>query len=138
MKRNLITTKNFGNDTALLVLRIVIGLLMFILHGTGKVHKLSEGNVQFIDFLGMGPDVSLWLVAFAEAGCSLLIVAGFLFRFSLVPLLITMLVIIFHVNAGKPLDDSEIPVLYLICYVTLFITGPGKYSIDNFLKPGID
>jgi putative oxidoreductase len=138
MKRNLLTTRNYGNDAALLSLRIAAGMLMLILHGAGKVQKLGNEDVKFMDFLGMGPDVSLWLVAFAEAICSILIAAGFVFRYALTPLIITMLVVIFNVKAASPLTEIELPLLYLSIYITLFITGPGKYAVDNLLKPGID
>ena len=136
MKRNLLTTRNYGNDIALLLLRVVVGIIMLVNHGLGKVEKFGNDPLKFMDFLGVGPQISLALVAFAEAGCSILIILGFVFRWALTPLIITMLVIIFKAKAGEPFGEIELPLFYLSVYAALFITGPGKYSVDNMLKPG--
>jgi putative oxidoreductase len=44
-----------------------------------------------------------------------------------------MLVAAFVAHAGDPFGKKEMALLYLLVYITLFITGPGKYSIDNAL-----
>jgi putative oxidoreductase len=137
MKRNLITTRNYGNDAALLLIRFAAGGLMLVNHGIGKVQKLSADEIKFMDFMGMGPEISLALVAFAEAVCAGLVMIGFVFRFALVPLIITMLVAAFVANAGEPFAEIESPLFYLLIYIALFITGPGKYSVDNSLQPGL-
>lgn len=135
MKLNLLTPRNFGNDVALLLLRLTVGILMLFNHGYGKVERLAgDESVKFMDFMGLGPQLSLGLVAFAEAACSVLIIPGLLFRFALIPLIITMLVVLFKAHAGDPFKEVELPVFFLLVYISLFITGPGKYSVDSRWK----
>jgi putative oxidoreductase len=68
---------------------------------------------------------------FAEFFCSLLIIAGFLTRPALFFLIIVMAVAAFIVHANDSLADREHALLYLFVYLAVFITGPGKFSMDN-------
>jgi len=134
MKNNLLSTRNFNNDLALLIFRITLGGLMLLLHGIPKIDRMSQAPVKFMDFMGLGPEVSLGLVLFAEVLCSVLIITGTATRLALIPLIITMLVAIFQANAGKPLKDIELPVIYLAGFIALFISGSGKYSVDSLIS----
>ena len=134
MKNLLFTTKSYSIDLGLLILRITFGGLMFINHGLGKIEKLQQHPVKFMDFMGIGQDASLWLVVFAEAVCTLLLVLGFATRLALIPLIITMLVATFKANAGQPFSEIELPLLYLLPFIALLFTGPGKYSIDRLIE----
>ena len=128
-------TKNFNNDFALLLLRITLGGLLLIDHGLGKVSKLMNPPVEFKDFMGLGPDASLFLVIIAEAICAALIIIGLGTRLACIPLVINFIVIIFNAQAGKPLLQIELPVIFLLSFIIIFITGAGKYSLDSlFVK----
>lgn len=115
----------------LLILRIAIASVMLNQHGIPKLLKIIDGNWQFADPLGLGSELSLGLVTFAEVGCSLLLLIGFLTRWAALPLLFTMLVVLFIVNAGNPFGEKEVPLLFALIYATLFFTGAGKYSVDG-------
>lgn len=118
-------------NMGLLVLRVSIGMLMIIGHGWPKLNKLlSREAIQFPDPIGIGSELSFILVVFAEFFCSILLILGTLTRAGLIPLIKTMVVAIFIVKAGKPLDVIELPVLFLIIYVSLFLSGPGKYALS--------
>jgi putative oxidoreductase len=122
---------NKKNDWALLALRLVFGVLMIINHGWPKLSKALHGNLdQFANPIGLGSEVSLILTIVAEFGCSLLLMLGLFTRWASVPLIFTMLVIIFVVNVNKPLGDIEMAILYLGAYVALFLAGPGWFSLD--------
>lgn len=115
----------------LLILRAGIGGLMISAHGWPKLQKLlSGGPIQFPNPIGLGSELSFILVVFAEFFCSILLILGALTRLSLIPLIKTMAVAIFIVKSGKPLDVIELPLLFLIVYISLFLTGPGKYTIN--------
>lgn len=117
-------------DLGLLALRVSVGLLMLIGHGLGKMGKLGDDPVQFADPLGMGVMTSLVLAVFAEVFCSAALVVGLLTRAAAVPLIVTMLVAAFIVHADDPWSRKEFAIMYLIPYVTLLLTGPGKFSLD--------
>jgi len=58
---------------------------------------------------------------------------GFITRVSLIPLIITMIVAVFVAHAGDPFSDKELGLFFLITFIVLFLTGPGKYSLDRKL-----
>ena len=119
-------------DWTLLLIRVLSGLGMFALHGVRKWNRLftSEGPIDFADPLFLGPEFTLYIAIFAEVICALLLVFGFRTRFVTLPLLATMLVIIFRVHWADPIADQETPILYLLSYLVLLVWGGGKYSVD--------
>jgi len=133
MNTRTLLTKDYNNDLALLMLRITFGGLLLIDHGIGKISKLMNPPVQFMDFMGLGPDASLLLVIVAEAICATLIIIGLGTRLACIPLFINFLVVIFNANAGKPLAQIELPLIFLLSFIIIFITGAGKYSFDRML-----
>ncbi|HET8838803.1 MAG TPA: DoxX family protein [Flavobacteriaceae bacterium] len=124
------TSKNI--DLALLLGRISIGLLMLV-HGISKINGFSESPVQFFDFMGLGAEVSLGLAIFAEVGCSVLILFGLGTRFAVIPLIVTMLVAVLVVHGGDPFIKQEMGLHYLLVYIMLFLTGSGRYSLDQLI-----
>lgn len=119
---------------SMLFLRVVFGLLMLVKHGYDKMMKFSSLETQFYSFLGLGSKTSLVLAIFAEVLCALFIVMGLFTRLAVIPLIITMLVAVFGFNAGKPLIESEVALLYFGAFVTLLFCGPGKISIDGMIN----
>ena len=121
-----------GNtNLGVLFLRIGFGLMMIAGHGYPKFQKYLSGDRAFGNPIGLGEETSLFLAVLAEFVCSLLFVAGLFTRAALIPLAITMLVALFIIHGSDPLGKQELPLLYLLAYLTLFLTGPGKYSLDH-------
>lgn len=120
-------------NLALLILRVGVGLFMFT-HGWGKMINLfGEGSVKFADPLGIGVTASLALVVFAEMFCSFLLIIGLFTRFAALPLIVTMLVAAFIIHGDDSFSGKEMALLYLLIYVSLFITGPGQFGADKFV-----
>jgi putative oxidoreductase len=117
-------------NAALLILRLGVGILI-AQHGYDKLVHFSEYKSKFMDFMGMGSTFSLALVVFAEFFCALFIIIGLFTRLATVPLIITMCVILFKVNNGKVFNEYETIPLYLLCFLTLLILGPGRISVDS-------
>ncbi len=123
------------NDFALLILRTISSAFMLFAHGLPKLNRLfSSGEISFADPLGIGTVASLALVVFSEFVCSILIIIGFFTRASLIPLIITMFVAGFIHHAADPFNQKEKALLFLLIYIFLFITGPGKYSLSRLIK----
>lgn len=127
--------KNASIHIVLLVVRFIAGAFM-ITHGWGKLLKLVEGNFEFGDPLGLGPEISLVLVVFAEILCALLILLGLLTRWATIPLIITMLTAVFVVHATHGFGKQEMGLMYLGYYFTLLLLGPGAYSLDAMMQKG--
>ena len=123
---------NTFTSLGLLILRVGLGAMM-LTHGYPKFQKLLEGNFQFRDPIGLGVEASLILAVLAEFVCSILLILGLFSRYALIPLIVTMAVALFIVHASDPFGTQEKAALYLLSFVFLFITGPGKNSIDQKL-----
>lgn len=132
MKKAFLSTRPFSTDLGLLILRLFAGGAM-ITHGYPKFQKVLNGNFQFGDPLGLGPEISLILAVFAELLCSVLVVLGLTTRFALIPLIITMGVAFFIVHGTDDFKTRELAFIYLGTYIALFLTGPGKFSADRAL-----
>ncbi len=133
MKNVLFSNRPFATDLGLLLLRIAAGGFMAYSHGWGKLQKVLDGDMGFADPIGIGEEVSLVLTVFAEFFCGILVVLGLFTRAALVPLIITMMVAVFIIHADDPFSKQEFGLLFLIPYITLFLTGPGKLSVDSKL-----
>ncbi|HZF99531.1 MAG TPA: DoxX family protein [Chitinophagales bacterium] len=121
-------------DWGLLLLRVIPGLLMAFGHGYGKVGKFLSGEqIKFYNFGGVGPQASLGLAAFAEFVCALLVVLGLFHRAALLPLIVTMLVAVFGAHGDDPFGKGENALVYLAVFAALFLTGPGRFSVDHYL-----
>ncbi len=120
-------------SVVLLFARIIFGAL-FLSHGIAKVHAYSEFPDTFPDPIGIGSSLSLWLVLFAEIVCSLGFILGALFRLCLIPMIFTMCIAFFIIHIGDSLAVKEPSLMYLTIFALLFITGPGRYSVDGILK----
>lgn len=132
--KKLFSTNPFQLDLALLILRVVPGLLMAFNHGLGKVEKLFSGEeIQFYNLGGIGPEASLGLASFAEFGCGLLLAAGLFHRIALIPLMVTMAVAAFGAHGEDLFGKGEAALMFLTVFVVLFLTGPGKLSLDRFV-----
>ncbi|RPD42204.1 DoxX family protein [Chitinophaga barathri] len=114
---------------ALLLQRVVFGALV-MMHGWPKLVNFSSKVQNFADPFGIGKTPSLCLVIFAEFFCGALVLIGLLTRLATIPLLICFAVIIFMIHAKDPVMDKETAIMFLGMWVSILLTGPGKYSLD--------
>lgn len=136
MSSNYTTILNLKNtDIALILLRVGVGGLM-LTHGIPKLINLFDSNpVRFGDPIGIGMEASLALTVFSEVICSIMIIIGLGTRLAAIPLFFTMGVAFFIVHGADPFKNKELALFFMIVYLVLFLTGSGKYSLDQyFLK----
>ena len=117
----------------LLLARVIFGFL-FLSHGIAKLHAYADAPELFLDPIGLGSTLSLWLVLFAEILCTTGFILGALFRLCLIPMIFTMCIALFVIHASDPLGVKELSMMYLAIFALLYITGPGRYSVDGILK----
>jgi putative oxidoreductase len=119
-------------DFGLLAIRLLSGGMM-LTHGIPKFDRLfGEGPVKFADPFGLGPEISLGLVLFAEVGCSILVILGFKTRWATIPLMITMLVAAFYAHAADPFGKKELFLLFFTLFLSILISGGGRFSVDGW------
>ena len=125
---------NFSSDLIILILRLSIAALM-LTHGLPKLSKLlAGGEIQFADPIGLGSTLSLVLVVFSEVLCSAFIAIGYKTKLATLPLIFTMLVAAFIIHINDGIYKQEKAILYILVYLSLLITGSGRFSIDYFKK----
>ena len=123
-------------DLGKFILRIVFGGFMVFSHGWGKLIKLftSTDEITFPDPIGLGTSTSFGLTVFAEFFCASLILVGLFTRYATIPLIITMLVAAFIILGADPFGKKEMALIYLLGYVSIYLLGPGKYSVDAQIR----
>ena len=123
-----------GSSIGLLILRVGVAALM-LCHGFPKLLMLLQGQgSQWMNPIGLGSTFSLILCTFAEFCCSLAILLGIFTRLAAFVLVINFWVIIFIYGEGSFWPQSELPMLYLICFLTLLCTGSGLISLDHLIR----
>ena len=134
-KKNNCCTDDYGIfiNLALLVLRLSVGILM-LTHGIPKLERLLSGDFNFPDPIGLGPELSLILVTFAEFFCSILTIVGFRSRLAAIPLIITMIVALLVVHGADKITENWNILLYILAYGILMHLGGGKYSMTYYLS----
>ncbi len=120
-------------NLAMLLLRAGSAILIMP-HGYDKLVQFSKYAPKFINFLGLGSNLSLSLVIFAEFFCALFLIIGLFTRLVVIPLIIAMSVALFKAHNGEIFGDGEHAALYACCFITIFLCGPGKISVDGMLK----
>jgi putative oxidoreductase len=138
MKRRILGIRDFPVevDLALLLVRLVVGAA-FMHHGYGKIqHPITWMGPQS-DYPGFFQALS----AISEFIGGAALVLGFLTRISAFGIICNMSVAVhLHmIKLGDPFVNTtggssyELALAFLVIGVLFFITGPGKYSLDQLI-----
>lgn len=127
------TPKESFPSLLILALRVAFGLL-FLRHGIEKTAAFDELITSFPDPLGVGSTLSLSLVIFAELFCSIAFIIGALFRLCLIPMMFTMIMAVFVIHGNDAFAIKETALMYLMLFAVLFVSGPGKFSVDAMIR----
>jgi putative oxidoreductase len=117
-------------DLALLILRLVFGLLMMS-NGYRLFARFNEYKKIFTNIFGIGSANSLKFAIFADFFCPILLVIGLFTRLATIPLIFLAVVFLIKEYKMDIFGEGQIAVLYLGAFITILILGPGKTSIDS-------
>jgi lipocalin/uncharacterized membrane protein YphA (DoxX/SURF4 family) len=120
-----------GVSFLLLIIRVFFGILFFV-HGVSKMMNFDSLSETFPSVLGFGSYMTLMVSIFCEFCCSLFLIAGLLVRLIMIPMIVSMGVAFFDVHDAM-LPEGELSLIYLVVFAVLYITGPGRYSVDYVL-----
>lgn len=122
------------NEATITALRVVAGLLLAALHGSGKVPP-SEQLINGVTGMGFpAPTLFAWLAGLAELIGGIFLAVGFLTRASAFFMAFTMAVAVFGAHAADPVNVKELGILYLIISLVFVARGAGRWSVDRFIK----
>src|SRR5688500_16491253 len=102
-----LATRFISPDFAIIFLRFISCAMMLFGHGVSKLERFNDDPIRFGDPIGVGAIPSLILATLAEVVCAGLIMAGFLTRYALIPLIITMFVAGFITHLDDPWGKKE-------------------------------
>jgi putative oxidoreductase len=140
-------------DWVTLVLRLVMGV-GFMVHGWAKISRGTAGFGKLLAWIGVPfPQASAAVTSYIELIGGIVLVLGLWTRFTVIPLAITMIVALFTINIhygfssiktigltpegplfGPP--GYEINLLYIAGLFTLLLLGPGKWSVEHYVRTG--
>ncbi len=118
---------------ALLVQRVVTGLMLLIAHGLSKLTNFSSMSGNFYDPFHIGHRGSVLLSIFAEVFCSMLLVLGLFTRLAAFVIVLNLSVAVFMFHRGQPLHNMDLGIIYLTSVFTIMVIGPGRVSVDGMM-----
>jgi putative oxidoreductase len=120
------------NSIGLLILRVLAGALLMWGHGWPKLSGFSQMLGHFPDPIGLGVHLSLALSTFAEFFCAFFVIVGLLTRFVCIPIVFNLLVAGLVAHGADPWSKKELAFVYMVAFLTLIFTGPGRFSLDRY------
>lgn len=122
-------------DLGLFVMRVMIGISLFRLHGIEKITNFSGMLSHFPDPLHIGSAPGLIFAMLSDSICSLLIILGLFTRMASLIIVINLLVVfIFMHNFSFMQEHAQLVYVYLAGFLAILAAGPGKISVDQMIK----
>lgn len=125
----------------LLIARVIVGYGLFRL-GYAKLGEYHPVMVQTLTDAGIpAPEINAYVVAFCEALGGILLMLGLLTRYAAAMMIVVLSMALITVHRSEmgliwstPWDTvSAAPMPYLIAFLTIGVSGPGKLSLDHKL-----
>ena len=120
-----------GISFLILCLRLFFGAL-FMMHGLDKIMNFEQLSYTYPDVMGLGSYMTLMLAIFTEFCCSVFLITGLMFRIIVIPMIVSMAVAFFDIHDAM-MPEGELSLIYLVLFLVLYITGPGRYSLDYLI-----
>ena len=123
--------KGKGVSFLLLFIRLFFGVLFFM-HGLDKLTNFNALSENYPSVMGLGSYTTLMISIFCEFACSMFLMVGLVTRVVLIPMIVAMGVAFFDIHDGM-MPEGELALIFMIVFLVLFMTGPGRYSVDYLI-----
>lgn len=123
--------KGKGVSFLLLFIRLFFGVLFFM-HGLDKLTNFNALSENYPSVMGLGSYTTLMISIFCEFACSMFLMVGLVTRVVLIPMIVAMGVAFFDIHDGM-MPEGELALIFMIVFIVLFMTGPGRYSVDYLI-----
>ncbi len=122
-----------SQDLGLLTLRLLFTLPLSIRHGWPTLIDWWNGDMQYPDPLGLGESLTMLIMGCIEAICTVLVAVGLYTRISAFLVASGFLVAVVVVHGADPFGVKELAYMYMSGFLSVFLLGPGRFSLDNYL-----
>ncbi len=136
MKRIFLQNKQgASSDVGILFLRIFIGAVM-LLHIVGKLQNFSNLSLHFQSLLGFSGVTSLSASVIVEGLFAAMIITGVGVRLASILMTIVSAVAFVELALASQItsDVAKLEFIYMGIYLTLAISGGGKYAVGSMLE----
>lgn len=121
-----------GTDIGLLLLRIFLGVSLFLKHGLEKLTHFSQMVQHFPDPIHIGVHASLVIALISDGICSLLVVLGLATRIAALIIACNIAVAFYFVHHYAFFTEhGELMILYIGGALALLFAGAGRFSVDR-------
>lgn len=132
LKKLFSNTQLLPEDISTAIVRIMMGIFM-IYHGWEVFDKAQIQTYAgwLTDKHFPSPTTWAYLGKGTEFAGGICLLFGFCTRLITIPLMLTMLFIIFVLGHGKIFYEDQYPLLFFVFFLYLFINGSGKWGLDE-------
>jgi putative oxidoreductase len=128
------------NNAALLGYRMLIALELFRVHGMKKFRVENGQREQVPNPLGLPEKLNGLVATFSDTVVPFLLMIGIGTRLILLPTIAVTSIGYFVVHRKDSLEVRDVPYMYSISLIFIWILGAGRYSVDfyffNYLNGG--
>jgi putative oxidoreductase len=118
------------------MIRLTVGIV-FVSSGWGKLNDLDKVTEFFTELGIAAPKLNAIIVACTECFGGLAVLTGMATRLAALPLAMTMVVAILTALLPDVTSAVELVALsefaYLVMFLSLVLTGPGRWSVDHLI-----
>lgn len=119
---------------ALLVFRILLSVELITAHGLKKLGVGVTEAEKVPNPLHLPEAFNSLFADAANLVFPVFVIFGFFTRIAVLPILAVTLTGYFILHWNDALLIKDTPFMYSLCYLFLLFVGPGKYSVDNYLR----
>jgi len=98
--------------------------------------NFNDLSLTYPSVLGFGSYMTLMLTIICEFACSLFFITGCITRVALLPMIVAMAVAFFDIHDGM-MPEGELALIFMIVFIGVFLTGPGRYSVDFLIDRAV-
>lgn len=121
------------NNIAVLVFRVLLMLELFRVHGMKKFRVQNGEKEQVPNPLGLPDKLNGLVATFSDTVVPFLVAIGLGTRLFLLPSIGVTAIGYFVVHRRDSIEVKDVPYMYTLAMLFLWVIGPGTFSLDHYL-----
>ena len=123
------------NNLAVFIFRVLLMLELFRVHGLKKFRLQNGEKEQVPNPLGLPEKVNSLLATFSDTIVPVFVALGLGTRLFLLPSIGVTAIGYFAVHRNDSVEVRDVPYMYTLAMVFLWVIGSGSYSMDHYIFP---